>query len=627
MLDSLRKNVSGFVGMVFIGLIAMSFAVWGIADIFTGAGNDSVLEVGDQEISGSRFQIEYQRRLEELSRQTGSYIGPAEGRRFGVDRQVLGRLAGVAALDQKTEELDLRVPDETVAQEIFDDPAFQGPFGRFDRQTFETVLVQNRISEQELIEDRRGFLTRKQLLDAVSAHAPVPDVMAEAVYGYRNERRVAEYLVLTPDMVGDLPEPTEEELAELHEGAPQAFSTPERRSFEVLVVRPELLAETIAISDEEARQAFEERRSEYDTPETRSFYQIPFAKAEDAAKAAERLRAGESIEAVLEGTGQSVEDVTQTNMTRRDILSGTVADAAFSLEEGAVSEPVETPLGSAVVQVTSIKPGNPAEFEEIKDELKRNLAGETAAQDVYDIYNRVEDERAAGTPLSEIANMLGLRLRDFEKVTRDGTLPDDSKADLPDLPQLLVTAFTLGEDEEIDPVETEDDGYYWINVTAVEKPALKPLDEVRDEVVAEWEDATRRAELTALAETLVARGNDGESFEAISGEFDKAVLTSPALGRNASSDTFSRAAVANLFGTPEGKFTSGAAGYGDSLVVMRVKEVRRPDPAANEEEVASLNQTLKETVEDDLVGTLVNALQQEYGVSVNQAMLDRVIGN
>lgn len=627
MLDTLRKNASGWVGMIFIGLIALSFAVWGVADIFRGYSSDVVAEVGTEEVPANRFRLEYQQQLEELSDRLGRPIGPVEGREYGLDRQVIARLVGMAALNAQVEEMGLAVADETVAKDIYEDPSFHGPFNRFDQQTFDLILAQNRIDEQTMINDRREFLERDQLLSAAISGTHVPDALTELIYGYRNEKRLAEYIILTPDMASDPEPPTEEEIEELHEKAAANFSTPETRSFDVLVIRPDTITASIEIGEEALAEAFEERRDQYDEPETRTLYQIPFAEMEAAEKAASNLRQGDTLENVLAPTGLSEEDVLRENLTRGDLLSKDVADAAFALEEGEVSEPLDGALGPVVIKVLSVTPAKPAKLADVREELTKQLASEQAVQDVFDIYNRVEDERAAGVPLADIAAQVGIPLERVESVTRDGLKANGEPADVPDLVKLLETAFTMEEGEEVDAIETEDDGYYWIDLTGVNAPAVKPLEEVRDQVVDLWMREKRRGELVELAESLSARGNGGEPFEVIAGEFDRAVLTSPPLSRRSSNETFSRFAVANLFGTPEGKFTFGSVGYGDSLLLMKVKDVRTPAVADNKEAVASLEETLRETTQDDVVGTLVASLQEKYGISVNQTLINRIIGN
>ena len=45
MLDSLRKTASGIIGFAIVGILVIAFAVWGIADIFTGFSENVLIEI------------------------------------------------------------------------------------------------------------------------------------------------------------------------------------------------------------------------------------------------------------------------------------------------------------------------------------------------------------------------------------------------------------------------------------------------------------------------------------------------------------------------------------------------------------------------------------------------------
>ncbi len=97
MLDMLRRSASGFVGMAIIGILVIAFAVWGIADIFTGFTGDTVAEVGDQKIDSASYDREFRAELDRMSERLGQPLTREQGQRFGVDRLALSRLIGVAS--------------------------------------------------------------------------------------------------------------------------------------------------------------------------------------------------------------------------------------------------------------------------------------------------------------------------------------------------------------------------------------------------------------------------------------------------------------------------------------------------------------------------------------------------
>ncbi len=622
MLNKLRKHSSGWVAAFFMGIIALSFVLWGVADIFSGPRAEVVATVGDQEIISRDFVADYRRELANYSAQVGKDITPAEGMLYGIDRRVLARLISAAAIDGEAKNLGLVASDSAVVDEIKADPTFQNASGQFDKQTFDLVLYQNGLNEESYFEERRNFIARRQLIDAVSAETTAPSGMAELINAYRNEKRVARYVVLPPVLLGDQAEPTEDELTEYHARVASRFARPELRSFQVMVLRPETVAAQIGIDEEALRVAYEDRRGDFDTPETRSVVQLPFPTVEAAAAASAKLAQGGSLVDVISSIGQTQDDVTLGFVSRTDLSSSAYADAVFALDAGGVSAPVEGPLAHMVFIVNDIRPGIVSTFEEARATLRAEVVNDKALNEVLDFYNLIEDERAGGATLAELAQKFSFPHSQVNDVTRTGLDTNGAaKKDLPDVPESMEAIFAAEVGAEIDAIETEDGGYIWIEVTDIQPEQAKPLSEVRGQIVTLWKEQTQVAKLDELANELVARGSKGESIDAIAASLNRSPLTTNGMLRRFSNDTFSRVAVTNLFATPKYGFTQAVVGFGESRVLMQVSDIVEPSVASSADDIAKLNTELAVGVENDLINTLIVALQEQQGTTVNETLL------
>ena len=624
MLDSLRKTASGFVGMAIIGILVIAFAVWGIADIFTGFTGDSVAEVGDEEIDAASYDREFRAELDRMSERLGQPLTRDQAVRFGVDRLALSRLIGVATLDAAARDLGLTVGDEAVGTDIMTDPNLQGSFGRFDRDLFRQTLARNGIPEERFIEQRRKGMARAQLTDTVLAGVPAPEAMIDVILRFQQETRTAGYIILPPSLVGEIEDPDEETVQSFYEAGAAAFTLPETRDFSFMEIEPADIVRTITVSDEALEEAYERTRGEYDVPERRELQQITFATEEAAAEALGNLRGGGSVEEVVKGLGLTMDDVDLGKVSRDEMLSPELANAAFSLESGAWSEPVRGPLGWSIFHVGEIEPGKESTFAEVKDKVRAAYEIELAREQIYDIQNAIEDARAGGEPLADIAARYDLNLRSVSGVTEDGKTRTGEAVELPDLPGLLEAVYDSQVGDQNPPKDTGKEGYYWVQVDAVTPAARQPLDEVRDRVVSLWKERKRAAELEALAQKLVDRGNAGESFDKIAGEYGRSVLAMPGIQRYAQNDTFSRTAVTKLFAAPEGGFVYGPVGLGDSLLVMRVREIRDPDVRKDSKAYEEAKADLRDSLSADMLQTFVVGYQTEIGVSVNQGLLQRL---
>src|SRR5262245_2812185 len=140
MLRGLRKASSNWLGKAImaavVGFLVISFAIWGIGDIFRGFGRSTVAKIGRTEITVEQFRTLYNDRLQQYSRQFGRPISPEQARALGLDRLVIGQIVSEIVLDETARKLGLNISVSEVAKQITTDPAFQGSNGQFNRFVF-----------------------------------------------------------------------------------------------------------------------------------------------------------------------------------------------------------------------------------------------------------------------------------------------------------------------------------------------------------------------------------------------------------------------------------------------------------------------------------------------------------
>src|SRR3954449_80207 len=144
MLRGIHKASSNWIGRavmgVVLGLIAISFGIWGIGDIFRGFGQSTLAKVGGTEIRIETFRQLYQDRLQQLGRQFNRPILPDQARALGLDRQFLNQMIADTAIDERTRSLRLGMSDAEIARKVTEMPVFKGINGQFDRARFEAAI-------------------------------------------------------------------------------------------------------------------------------------------------------------------------------------------------------------------------------------------------------------------------------------------------------------------------------------------------------------------------------------------------------------------------------------------------------------------------------------------------------
>src|SRR3954465_8205311 len=285
MLRGIRKASSNWLGKTIMaagmGVLIISFAVWGIADIFKGFGQSTLAKIGRTEISTEQFRQLYTERLQQIGRQGGRPLTMDQARAFGLDRQVLQQVIAEAALDENARQLGLGQSDAETLRMIHSDPNFKGVSGAFDPARFQATIRQVGYTEQRYIADQRKVSLRGQVANPLAAGLEPPKPLIEALVRFQSEQRSIEYLKLDAGQAGAIEPPSPEALAAYFEDHKTQFRAPEYRKISFVVITPEEIGKWSTVSDEEARKIFEERKDKLATAERRQVSQIVFPGVEE----------------------------------------------------------------------------------------------------------------------------------------------------------------------------------------------------------------------------------------------------------------------------------------------------------------------------------------------------------
>ena len=224
MLEMFRNAGKTWVAKVLLVLLAGSFGVWGIQDIFGGFNATALATVGNQEISSQQYSDAYRQAMQRLAQQTGRNLSAEEARSMGVDRSILTTLIQSAAIDAQAANLNLSISSQLIAEETTGNPAFQSN-GKFDPSLFARILQQNNLNEEMYVASESRNRARYAITDAVDRGFTPPKTLIEALHRYRNEQRDAKYFTIKAAET-DVAAPTDEELKKQYEATPPPIPRP-----------------------------------------------------------------------------------------------------------------------------------------------------------------------------------------------------------------------------------------------------------------------------------------------------------------------------------------------------------------------------------------------------------------
>ncbi len=628
MLRGMRTASSNWLGKVVLGvllvLIAISFTIWGIGDIFRGFGRSSLARIGDTEISIEQFRQLYNERLQQFGRQLGRPITLDQARGLGLDQQLVGQLIGEATLDERAKALRLGLSDEEMARRITTNPDLLGPNGQFDRTRFEFMLRQNQITEQRFIAEQRRLALRRQLAGTVLSGSQLPKAALEAAERYQNEQRSVEYVLLERAQAGDIPVPTPEALAKYFEERKTLFRAPEYRKIVVLPLLPGEQAMWTQISDADVERAYEQRRARYVTPERRTLQQMVFDNASDAQAAADRIGKGESFLDIAKERKLTEKELDLGTLTRAAMVDQAVADIAFALKDNEVSAPVKGRFGTVLVRVLKIEPEQVRPLAEVGDALRRELAQERAKAQILPLYDKIEDERSIGRTLAEAAENLKLAVRTVE-INRQGVSPSgEPVSGLPDAQRLLTAAFAAETGVENDPLQVEG-GYVWYEVAGITPERERTLEEVKDELETRWRDEQVANVLRAKAADMIEKLKAGAPFAQVAAAAGLKVVSKADIKRGNAAPPLSVRTIDAIFRAAKDAYGVAEGVAPTDQVVFRVTDVTMPDIDPKSEEAARLRDGLNRSFTEDVFGGYLGYLQRQVGVRINEPALKQIV--
>jgi peptidyl-prolyl cis-trans isomerase D len=626
----MRKASSNWLGKIVMatvmGVLIISFGVWGIADIFKGFGQSTLARIGRTEISTEQFRQLYTEKLQQIGRQFGRPLTMDQARAFGLDRQVLQQVIAEAALDDNARQLGLGQSDAETMRMITSDPNFKGVAGAFDPARFQATIRQVGYTEQRYIADQRRVSLRRQIANTITAGLEPPKTLIDALVRFQNEQRTIEYVKLGAAQAGTIDPPSPEALAGYFDDHKTQFRAPEYRKISFVIITPDEIGKWATVSDEDAKKIFEERREKLSTPERRQVSQIVFPNVEEAQAARGRIASGLSFDDLAKERGLNPSDVDLGIIAKSSVIDPAIADAAFSLAPDTVSQPVHGRFGTALVKVGKIQPGVQPTYESVAPQLKREIAAERARTQVAGLHDKMEDERGGGASVIEAAQKLGLTAVTIDAVDRSGRTPDGQPVSgIPQGLNVVTQAFSSDIGVDNDPIQFNG-GYVWFDVLGITPSRERGIDEVKEQVETRWRDDQISSRLRAKATEMVQKLNQGGKLADEAASLGRQVDTAAGFKRDATLPGVPTSVIEAAFRTAKDAAAQASGAAGGDWIVFRVTDVSVPPVDLASDDIKKLKETLLRGLSDEQVAEYVTKLESQIGTTINQSALAQVTG-
>ena len=622
MLDLLRRNASGPFGLTLIILLVLAFSVWGIGDIFRNYDVGTLARIGDREVDSQEFLFRYNREINRISNELERFVSNEEARDSGIDIQILTNLLVEKTLNSSADEMKLRPSDNSLTERLKNTSSFRNAFNQFDKNVFNQVLRQNGITEDLFFSMERDSIAQAQIYRALFENLNISKEFSNLIHRFQNEDRSVDYLVLNTNTENVDPyEINNQELLNYYNNNKDNYKSESKRDFTLLTLLKSEISSLIEVEEEIIKEIYENNLSDYETPEKRTYYVIPFNSSEEVNSALNNFKENTDINNIIVSRGLSVEDVLQSSISLEEGLNEAISNKAFEVDKTILAGPVQGPFGPTLIYVTKIESSIKKTFLEVKEKIEQDYKSEETQDKIYEIYNVIEDQRAAGLTFEEIALENNLKLSQYSSVNDNGSNFINSDIDLALRNLIIETIFDSDIGLEMDPLEDQNGNVVFIRVDNIDEERLLNFDSVQNEVRSDIINQRQKKDLEDISlQYLDDINNNINNLEQIADNLNVAILKRDNLSRYSFDEVFSRSAIEEIFKTNVNKAFKANVGIGDSIIIGMVTKISIEEQ--KEADIEALNQRNEDNLKNELLIILSEELQKELSSEVYPERLD-----
>ena len=630
MFDAVRNNKR--IVQIFLGLIALPFAFWGVDSYVrsSGAGSD-LASVGDTKITIQQFEQALRDRQDQMRQSMGDSFKPELMNSPEIRLGVLNSLIDQRLLLLEAGKNRLVTSDDALRDFLSSVPSLQED-GKFSMSRYETVLRAQGMSQPQFEARVRQDLTLQQLVGTVGSSAFVSLTQAEAMLRLQSEERQFSEFKISSEQFANKVKIDESAIQKFYDENKNRFEVPERVKAEYVVLSLDALLTQVKVSDAEVKTWYDGHQDRYQEPEERRASHVLISSDGDAGKEKAKAKAEEVLKDIQKNPSRFAELAKQHSQDPgsaqkggdlgyfgRGMMVKPFEDAVFQQKEGEISGLVESDFGYHIIKVTGIKPAKLRPLADVRSdiegELRRQAATRKFAEAAESFNNMVYEQSDSLQPVVEKFNL---------KVQQSGWLPKNAD------PRMLAALGPLGNEKVAKALFSDDVIKNKRNTEAIEvapntllaarvtehvPASVQPFDSVKGDIGEYLKDQEAQAQAKASGEARLAELNQGEDKLSWSASRSASRLQARQL-------QLPPAALQAIFKADVQKLpVYVGVSTGDAYSLYKITKVIQPE-TVNENQLKALRTEYASIVAQEDLSAYLSSLRSRYKIDINKAALE-----
>lgn len=489
-------------------LVIITFIVgFSMTDIFSKKDPtmSDLLKVGEATIRKDKFEHQLYLTLENYNAQFQNKLTQQTINQLRIPEQLLQNMIASAIIHQEAEAMNLKVSDQELGRQITQNPSLQNNGQFIGRESYERLLEMRHIRVEDFEEDYRKDILRDKLKELVTAGLTLDETALLDIFRQQTDQADLDYIVLTPDTINEEFTHQEQEIEEYYNAHKEELKSPEKRSGRFLFLSFESMKPDLKLSDDELYQYFRDHKDEFKIPAKRRISRIylPYGETDRSATLKEAQKLAESLtaEAFAETAKNRSQDSKASsggdwgetewkNLTKQEV------SIAEKLPAQQISTPVDSGSGFSIFYAAEATPEQYPDFNTLKPRIQSILEREKLHRLAQDLI--VKTAKAAESSDNILEEVKDVRL---QKIDSKPLAMGDPVSGTDELGYLSRTLFSMKPGEIRSPIELPN-GLAIAQLNAVEEPAVRPLDQIVDQVKDALTLQKKSAKLMAKAQLV-----------------------------------------------------------------------------------------------------------------------------
>lgn len=533
MLQSIRNNAQGVLVWIVVGLIVVSFALFGLGSYLSGASKVVAASVNGTDISSTALTRAYQNYQERLRGMFGDQYNPEMFATPRVKHEVLQGLITQEVMNQMLHEQGYQASNEQIVEKIKTYEAFQEG-GVFSPERYKEVLSLQGLNGEAFENDLSRDIAAQQLRTAITSSAFLTEKEKKTLAALENQKREIAYFNVSVKPYLDSIKVSDDEIKAAYEKNSHLYLTQEKVQLEYVELNMDKVAAAQEVSDEMIKQHYESSPESYMANDDA-------AANKKISDLRQQIKNGEDFAGLAEKYSQDKASAKQGGdlgyLTRG--VEENFDKVVFALKKGEVSDVIKSKQGFQLVMVDDIRAGDPEErkvrhilikperklkpLSDVKAAIKKDLQYQQAGKVFFDDADQMNN-LSYETPdsLQPVAEALGLKVKTSPLITRRG------EAGLLANPKVLSAAFSdevLKNGRNSELLELSDTQLVVLRVKQHEPAKVKDLAEVKSQIKNNLLREKAGAKVATVSSDILQRLNKDESVASIQKRYSEVKWT------------------------------------------------------------------------------------------------------